>query len=68
MKKCMKDFVLFLGVIILAFLVGYETLCAIDAWDNTMSDREIISFLEKYPDSKKLNQMAEERNLIIEKK
>lgn len=63
MKKSTKNFFLAIGVIFLGFIVGIETISAVYAWDETMSDYELISYLEKYPDSKRLNELAEKRNL-----
>lgn len=66
MKKSTKENIIaIIGVAILFGLVVFEGVKAIDAWDNTMTDEEIEYYLEKYPDSKKLNKMAEERNLQI---
>lgn len=63
MKKNSKNFWLAVGVITLGLIVGAETLLAIRAWDNTMTDEQIISYLERWPDDKRLNQLANERNL-----
>lgn len=63
MKKNSKNFLLAVGVIALGLIVGAETLLAIRAWDNTMTDEQIISYLERWPDDKRLNQLADERNL-----
>ena len=35
----------------------------VDAWDNTMTDDEVIRYHEMYPNEEKLNKMMEERNL-----
>lgn len=35
-----------------------------EAWDNTMTDEEIMYYLEKYPTEEKLIKLAEKRNLI----
>ena len=63
MKKNSKNFWFAVGVIALGLIVGAETLLAIRAWDNTMTDEQIISYLERWPDDKRLNQLADERNL-----
>jgi hypothetical protein len=36
----------------------------LNAWDNTMTDEEIIYYLEQYPTEEKLIKLAEKRNLI----
>lgn len=36
----------------------------LNAWDNTMTDKEIMYYLEQYPTEKKLIKLAERRNLI----
>ena len=36
----------------------------LDAWDNTMTDEEIVYYLEQYPTEEKLIKLAERRNLI----
>lgn len=36
----------------------------LNAWDNTMTDEEIVYYLEQYPTEKKLIKLAERRNLI----
>ena len=63
MKKLVKDFWWIVGCVILALVIGAETVHAINCWDEKMSDQEITSLLEKYPDSKRLNELAEKRNL-----
>ena len=35
-----------------------------DAWDNTMTDTEIIQYLNEHPNEKKLQRLAEKRGLI----
>lgn len=53
------------AVVITAMIFGL-TAAAFDAWDNTMSDEEVITYLEKYPDETKLQKIALKRNLICE--
>lgn len=36
----------------------------LNAWDNTMTDEEIVYYLEQYPTEEKLIKLAERRNLI----
>ncbi len=64
MKKSTKETILaIIGLIVIVAAVAFETVKAIDAWDNTMTDEEIEYYLEKFPDSPKLNKMAKERNI-----
>lgn len=63
MKKIFKEVGLILAVIFLGLLVAFETVKAIYAWDETMTDSEVMYYLEKYPDSERLNEIAEKRNL-----
>lgn len=55
------------AVVITAMIFGL-TAAAFDAWDNTMSDEEVITYLEKYPDETRLQKIALKRNLICENK
>ena len=51
------------AAVIVAMIFGF-TAAAVNAWDNTMSDEEVITYLEKYPDEVKLQKIALKRNLI----
>lgn len=53
------------SVILVAMIFGL-TAAAVNAWDNTMSDEEVITYLEQYPDEVKLQKIALKRNLICE--
>lgn len=53
------------AVVVTAMIFGL-TAAAFDAWDNTMSDEEVITYLEKYPEETKLQKIALKRNLICE--
>ena len=61
MKKFIKSTLLVIGAI-LATLLFVNSL--LDAWDNTMTDEEIVYYLKKYPTEEKLIKLAERRNLI----
>lgn len=61
MKKFIKSTLFFVGIILAMFLF---TNLFIDAWDNTMTDEEIVYYLEKYSTEEKLIKLAEKRNLI----
>lgn len=61
MKKFIKSTLFFAGIILAMFLF---TKLFIDAWDNTMTDEEIVYYLEQYPTDEKLIKLAEKRNLI----
>jgi len=63
MKKFLEKLGPYVGVAVLFGCVVGTFVKAVDAWDNTMTDYEVLSFLEKYPDSPKLNKIANERNL-----
>lgn len=52
------------SVILLAMIFGV-TAAAVNAWDKTMTDDEIL-YLNKEPDSKNLQKMALKRNLVCE--
>ena len=61
----MKKFIKFTLLLICATLVTLLfTNLFLDAWDNTMTDEEIVYYLEKYPTEEKLIKLAERRNLI----
>ena len=53
------------ATVIVAMIFGFAA-AAVDAWDNTMSDEEVITYLEQYPDEVKLQKIALKRNLICE--
>ena len=61
MKKFIKSTLFFIGIILATFLF---TNLLFDAWDNTMTDEEIVYYLEQYPTEEKLIKLAEKRNLI----
>lgn len=53
------------SVVLLAMIFGV-TAAAVNAWDETMTDDEILYYLNKEPDSKNLQKMALKRNLVCE--
>lgn len=53
------------SVILLAMIFGV-TAAAVNAWDETMTDDEILYYLNDDPSSKKLQKMALKRNLVYE--
>lgn len=53
------------SVILLAMIFGV-TAAAVNAWDETMTDDEILYYLNEEPDSKNLQKMALKRNLVCE--
>lgn len=53
------------SVILLAMIFGV-TAAAVNAWDETMTDDEILHYLNEEPDSKNLQKMALKRNLVCE--
>jgi hypothetical protein len=61
MKKTLKT--LGLAVAVVAGIFAF-TGFALDAWDNTMTDAEVIQYLNDYPDEVKLQKLAEKRGLI----
>lgn len=61
MKKFIKSILLFVGATLVTFLFINLFL---NAWDNTMTDEEIVYYLEQYPTEEKLMKLAERRNLI----
>ena len=61
MKKFIKSSLLVVGATLATFLF---TNLFLNAWDNTMSDEEIMYYLEQYPTEEKLIKLAEKRNLI----
>lgn len=61
MKKFIKSTLLVIGA---TFATLLFTNLFLNAWDNTMTDEEIVYYLEKYPTEEKLIKLAERRNLI----
>ena len=61
MKKTLKT--LGLAVAVVAGIFAFTSF-ALDAWDNTMTDAEVIQYLNEYPDEVKLQKLAEKRGLI----
>ena len=61
MKKFIKSTLLVIGATLATFLF---TNLFLNAWDNTMTDEEIVYYLERYPNEQKLIKLAERRNLI----
>lgn len=53
------------AAVIVAMIFGF-TAVAFDAWDNTMTDDEILYYLNEEPDNKNLQKMALKRNLVYE--
>lgn len=53
------------SVILLAMIFGV-TAAAVNAWDETMTDDEILYYLNEEPGSKNLQKMALKRNLVCE--
>jgi len=63
MKKFIKYALLVIGSVLMTLLF---TQLFLDAWDNTMTDEEIVYYLEQYPNEEKLIKLAERRNIIID--
>lgn len=61
MKKFIKSTLLVIGTTLVTLLFMNLFL---NAWDNTMTDEEIVYYLEQYPTEEKLIKLAEKRNLI----
>ena len=61
MKKFIKSTLLVIGA---TFATLLFTNLFLNAWDNTMTDEEIVYYLEQYPTEEKLIKLAERRNLI----
>ena len=61
MKKFIKSTLLVIGATLVTVLFMNLFL---NAWDNTMTDEEIVYYLEQYPNEQKLIKLAEKRNLI----
>lgn len=53
------------SVLLVAISFGFA-LAAVNAWDETMTDDEILYYLNDDPSSKKLQKMALKRNLVYE--
>ena len=51
--------------VVMVFVVILFTQLFLDAWDNTMTDAEIVYYLEKYPNEEKLIKLAQRRNIMI---
>lgn len=60
-----KSILLSVLVIILTIFCVKE---GVNAWDNTMTDEEIMYYLEKYPNEENLIKLARNRNLIVDEK
>lgn len=53
------------SALLVAISFGF-TLAVVNAWDETMTDDEILYYLNEEPDSKNLQKMALKRNLVCE--
>lgn len=53
------------AAVIVAMIFGL-TATALDAWDNTMPDEEVLFYLERDPSETRLQKIALKRNLICE--
>lgn len=53
------------STLLVAISFGFA-LAAVNAWDETMTDDEILHYLNEEPDSKNLQKMALKRNLVCE--
>lgn len=53
------------SALLVAISFGFA-LAAVNAWDETMTDDEILYYLNEEPDSKNLQKMALKRNLVCE--
>lgn len=63
MKKFIKSVLLVVGTTLVTLLFINLFL---NAWDNTMTDEEIVYYLEMYPNEEKLIKLAQKRNIIID--
>jgi hypothetical protein len=61
MKKFIKSTLLVVSATLVTLLFMNLFL---NAWDNTMTDEEIMYYLEQYSTEEKLIKLAERRNLI----
>ena len=59
--KILKKLLLAIFALITTFVFVNLTL---NAWDNTMSDEEIVYYLKQYPHEERLIKLAEKRNII----
>lgn len=53
------------SVLLVAISFGFA-LAAVNAWDETMTDDEVLYYLNDDPSNKKLQKMALKRNLVYE--
>ncbi len=53
------------SVLLVAISFGFA-LAAVNAWDETMADDEVLYYLNREPGDKKLQKMALKRNLVYE--
>ena len=53
------------SVLLVAISFGFA-LAAVNAWDETMTDDEVLYYLNQEPGDKKLQKMALKRNLVYE--
>lgn len=53
------------SVLLVAISFGFA-LAAVNAWDETMTDDEVLYYLSQEPGDKKLQKMALKRNLVYE--
>lgn len=60
MKQILKTLGKTVAIVVVVFAFASF---AMDAWDNTMTDAEIIQYLETYPNEIKLQKLAEKRGL-----
>ena len=65
MKKLLKE-IAFLALFAAVSLFFFKSL--VYAWDATMTDEEIVEFLEKWSDEENLRKLAESRGLVAEEK
>lgn len=55
-----------LAIIAVAIMAVAIPVLAVDAWDYTMSDSEVIYYLKKYPDNKNLKKIAKDKGIDVE--
>ena len=65
MKKLLKE-IAFLALFAAVSLFFFKSL--VYAWDATMTDEEIVEFLEKWSDEENLRKLAESRGWVAEEK
>ena len=63
MKKFIKSVLLVVGTTLVTLLFMNLFL---NAWDNTMTDEEIVYYLEQYPNEENLIKLDEKRNIVID--